>query len=362
MKVLVYPADRYGCGYHRIIWPAQQLIAAGHQVEIAPPGERNIEFTVQHDVVVDARLPEDVDVIVFQRVTHLYLSQAISLLRGRGYAVVVDVDDDLTSIHPENPAWEKLHPRNFNRSTDDGQRHLHSWQYLNDACRAATLVTTSTPKLLERYAKHGRGHVLLNYLAPHYYGLDHVDSNSIVWPASLHSHPNDPEVVGSAISRLVDEGARFTTYGKPIITAARFGISRPTHDTPAQIELEEWPTDVGQHGIGIAPLADTLFNASKSWLKPLEMSAVGVPWVASPRAEYARLHRLGAGVLADKPKHWYREVKDLWLNEPRRRELSEAGRAAAEQLRLEDHAWRWWEAWSNALTVQRSGMIVATAR
>jgi hypothetical protein len=96
------------------------------------------------------------------------------------------------------------------------------------------------------------------------------------------------------------------------------------------------------------------FVSHNSWLKPLEMSACGVPWVASPRAEYARLHALGAGVLADRPRVWYRELKRLRESPGLRAELSEAGRAVAEQLRLSQHAWRWMDAWSHAHELQQA--------
>jgi hypothetical protein len=118
------------------------------------------------------------------------------------------------------------------------------------------------------------------------------------------------------------------------------------------VPFEEWPRAVASVGVGIAPLADTKFNRSKSWLKPLEMSATGVPWVASPRAEYVRLHALGAGVLADRPRVWYRELKRL-RSRLRRNELSEAG-VWWPGLRLRDSAWRWHEARSRAYEMQQA--------
>jgi hypothetical protein len=105
---------------------------------------------------------------------------------------------------------------------------------------------------------------------------------------------------------------------------------------------------VAELGIGIAPLADTRFNRCKSWLKPLELSALGVPWVASPRVEYARLHAEGAGILADTPRRWHRELRRLQLSPALRAELAAAGREVAARFRLEDNAWRWLETWSAA--------------
>lgn len=324
-------------------WPGNLCAAAGHDVTVVAQDERSVRVVMERHTVRDVLVDPGVDVVVLQRVTHAYMAQAVSVMRSKGIAVVVDVDDDLSSIHPSNPAWAAHHPKG---------RGAHSWQHLATACRDATLVTVSTPALLDVYARHGRGHVLPNYLPEHYYGLPRTDSDVIGWPGSFHSHPNDPESVGGAIARLVDEGAEFVMRGDSKGAGQAFGL--PADPPGGGVPIEEWPRAVASLGIGIAPLADTRFNKSKSFLKPMEMSACGVPWVASPRAEYVRLHKMGAGVLADRPRVWYRELKRLRESAALRQELSLAGRAVAEQLRLRDHAWRWMDAWERAYEMQQA--------
>lgn len=358
MKVVVYPADRFGCGSFRMIWPGEQCAADGHDVHVVSQDRRAVRLVMEGHTVRDV-LVDDVDVVVLQRVTHAYMAQAVSVLRSKGITVVVDVDDDLSSIHPSNPAWQMHHPGNEGRRMAGGQVNRHSWRNLATACRDATLVTVSTPALLDVYARHGRGVVLPNYLPDHYFGLPRTDSDVIGWPGSFHSHPNDPEVVGGAVARLVEEGAEFVMRGDSSGAGAAFGL--PQDPPGGGVPIEEWPAAVASLGVGIAPLADTRFNAAKSWLKPMEMSACGVPWVASPRAEYVRLHAMGAGVLADRPRAWYREVKRLRESPALRQELSEAGRAVAAQLRLRDHAWKWQEAWSRAYELQQATARPATA-
>jgi hypothetical protein len=348
VKVIVYPADAFGCGAFRMRWPGEACAAAGHDVHVVEPKDRRLKVSMEGDIVKDV-LDVDADVVVLQRVTHAYMAQAIGVMRAKGITVVVDVDDDLSSIHPSNPAWAVHRPG----------AGLHSWHNVALACRNASLVTVSTPALLDVYARHGRGHVLPNYLPDMYYGLPRTDSDTIGWPGSYHSHPNDPDVVGGAVARLVDEGASFVMRGDPTGAGRAFGLAG---DPPGGgVPIEEWPRAVAELGIGIAPLADTKFNQAKSYLKPLELSACGVPWVASPRAEYARLHAMGAGVLADRPRTWYRELKRLRESAALRAELSEAGRAVAEQLRLRDHAWRWHEAWSRAYELQQATPRTAVA-
>lgn len=356
MKVAVYPADKWGCGHHRLIWVAEILRRQGHDVTIVRGSDRHVEMTIDNrtDRVVNVKVPDDVDVVVLQRVTHRYLAQAVSVLRAEGRTVVVDVDDDLSTIHPDNPAWRALHPGKLHGRVGKGV-DLHNWRNLGVACRDASMITATTPALVERYG-HGRGVVLPNYLASHYYGVKHEDSDLLGWPASLRSHPGDPDVVGNAVTRLVDRGFKFHVASVAEGVGEAFGLDGDDGVSRVEqpVELYDWPGELARLGVGIAPLADTKFNAAKSWLKPLELSAVGVPWVGSPRADYVRLNRLGCGVLVDRPKDWYRVLRSLLTDEDRRSELSAAGRAVAATLRLEDHAWRWWEAWSDALARDRT--------
>jgi hypothetical protein len=353
VRVIVYPADSFGCGHHRLIWPVEVLRAQGHDVQVVKQEARQLMIRMdQDDTVVKVDLAEDFDVVVLQRVTHRNLVGSIRALRSQGVAVVVDVDDDLSTIHPANPAWPMLHPT---LRKGDGPEQLHSWRNLDDACREATLVTATTPALATRYATHGRARVFANYLAAHYYGLERVDSDQVGWPASLASHPNDPDAVGNAVARLVDDGAGFHVVSTAEGVDKAFRIRNASRITQIDksIELHDWPGAISQLGIGIAPLADTKFNRSKSWLKPLELAAVGVPWVGSPRAEYQRLHELGCGLLAEKPNAWYSALRGLRRDASWRADLSEAGRLVAEELRLEKHAWKLWESWADALAIQR---------
>lgn len=355
IAVVTYPADQYGCGHHRVIWPSETLARQGVDVSIVSHENRHVEMVIDdhEDRVVDVNIPEHANVVVLQRVTHKYLAQAVSVIREKGVAVVVDVDDDLTTIHPDNPAWTMLHPTRNGQYV--GKPWKHSWNYLGEACRAATLVVCATPSLLRKYGANGNGVVIPNYLASHYYDVKHEDSDLLGWPASLQSHPNDPDAVGNAVARLVSAGARFHVTSHADGVGAAFGLSGDdvVDRSSGAVELYDWPGTIAKIGVGITPLADTRFNMSKSWLKPLELAAVGVPWVGSPRAEYRRLHELGCGVLADRPKDWFRVLRSLLSDESRRAELSDAGRNVAAQLRLENHAWRWAEAWADALTRER---------
>jgi glycosyltransferase involved in cell wall biosynthesis len=120
------------------------------------------------------------------------------------------------------------------------------------------------------------------------------------------------------------------------------------------LPFDGWMGAISHLGVGVAPLADTSFNAAKSWLKPLELAAAGIPWVASPRIEYQRFAGLGAGLLAEKPKDWYRQLIRLTRDDAFREEQSQAVRSVASNLTIEAHAWRTAEMWHRALELERA--------
>lgn len=348
MKVYVFPADNYGCGWYRLMYAANHLKSQGHDIEVIAPGDPRANMlrgSVQNGRTVAVSAPKDADVMVFQRVTHIQLSQGIPLYRARGIAIVIDMDDDLTAIHPKNPAWMGLHPKS-NRP--------HSWIAAQEACDAATLVTVSTPPLLQRYAAHGRGVVIDNYVPQRYLDIDHKDSAVIGWGGSVSTHPDDLQMTGNSINALLQAGAQFRVVGSGLDVAPTLRLTGGWNNATGIVDIHDWAQALSDNiGIGIAPLADTKFNAAKSRLKMLEYASVGIPVVASPRAEYSKLSAMGVGLLCEKPKEWERTLKALVDSPSLREELAGKGREVASELTIEKNSWRWWDAWTKAYEIQQ---------
>jgi hypothetical protein len=68
----------------------------------------------------------------------------------------------------------------------------------------------------------------------------------------------------------------------------------------------EFPFD-----IGLVPLVDIPFNHAKSFLKGIEYSARGIPFVAQDLPEYQYLSSTGVGRIAHTPDDWVRELTAL---------------------------------------------------
>lgn len=349
MNVYVYPADYYGCGHYRSVWPAMAVGDAHDDIHvtIVPPGHPDGLSAVidRNGGVIDIMYPPNADLIVLQRPTHDQLSQAVTILRSRGIAVVIDIDDDLSCVHPANPAWLIMHPRT---ST------AHSWNNVTRACRDATMVTVSSVALQRRYGAHGRVALLRNCVPQDYLRVPHDDDNVVIgWAGSTHSHPGDMKPMGLAIKRLLAEGQQFMVVGDGTGSAADLALREDPYHTGA-IDFGKWASAVAQIGIGVAPLLDSKFNTAKSWLKPLEYAACGVPWIASPRAEYSSLHWEGCGMIADTPKSWEHNLRRLITNAPFRKDLAARGREVAARWTYQANEWRWAEVWMGAIQFERS--------
>ena len=346
-KIHVYPADMEGCGYFRIIWPGKEVAKNRDlDVQIIPPNQREGSFsaTMHGDQVVDVHMPGNPDVVVLQRVTHAHLAQCVKVLRQKGVVVIIDIDDNLAAIHPQHPAWSWLHPRK-NPDNKNVAYQLNSWHNIEIACRDASWVTVSSDELLGKYAKHGRGSVLRNYLPEGYLKIERAPDNVFGWGGSLKSHPDDPQVTGTSIRQLEKDGHHFRVIG-PVGGLKEALRLNEDPDATGPVKFEDWPHAISQLRVGMAPLADTLFNRCKSDLKPLEYAGLGIPCVMSPRREYRRLHKeTGIGFMAKSGQEWYRHIKRLMEDDVFCDESGFMAREAAAKLTIEQHAWRWREVW-----------------
>lgn len=353
MKIYVYPADRTGCGYYRAIWPAKALIEQGHDIVIVPPnaGEYDMRVETKNGQVTAVHYPEDADVIVMQRVMHYWIAKAIPVLRSLGVAVVVDIDDDLESIHPRHPAFAVLHPK-YNA--------MFNWNLARESCRAATLVTVSTDPLKKLYTPlTGQVRVIKNTVPEQFLNLAPVEGPAVVgWMGSVHSHPEDLQAMGSAPARLQREGVTWKFVGpdRGIQEALRFD-TEPFATGYADME-EIMPLIAKTINVGVAPLQDTRFNRAKSWLKELEYASLGVPSVVSDLPEYRELAQRTGALVAKNPKDWYQKIKRLVRDDDFRISQGKKARRAAQHLTVEEHAGDWLKAWLEAYRLEQTRVTI----
>lgn len=337
MRVSVHPCDRGGCGHYRLLFPTEVLAAEGHDVVVAD----SIDATHQ----VDGRpllAHVDADVVVLQRPLARRTVETIEVLQRHGVAVVVEIDDDFHALPAGHGA---------KRATSVAANPNHNRRWLRKACDLADLVTVTTPALADRYGSHGRVAVLPNYVPAEYLSVPsrhRTVAPTVGWTGSVVTHVGDLEVMGGVIPEvLVETGARFVSWGVGL-TEQAIGVKgrvRPWADLRGA-----YPRQVADLDVGLVPLADIPFNEAKSWLKGMEYAALGVPFIASPRAEYLRLGRevLPSVFVAATPEEWSEGVRVLCDSPAMRADVAGLNREAARTMTYEQHAHRWWDAWRAA--------------
>jgi glycosyltransferase involved in cell wall biosynthesis len=118
-------------------------------------------------------------------------------------------------------------------------------------------------------------------------------------------------------------------------------LDRPCRYTP-------WKTDVwgyfkaNDFDIGLAPLAPTPFNDSKSHIRALEYMALGIPVIAADRPAYRDLVVDGVtGYLVSSAEQWAARLRELINDEAARDELGAKGRQVAQGWTIQT-GWKLW--------------------
>jgi hypothetical protein len=297
------------------------------------------------------RLPAvgSADTVVLNRPLDPGIAEQVRLWTAEGRRVIVDMDDDFDAVVPEH----RIHGK-------------YTTEHLHAACQAATVVTCSTPALVERYG-YGHGTVLRNCIPESYLSVERRSRTPeaaghsapgglwVGWYGSLGSHPNDPAAAGRGVGDALNvvDGAEFVFAGPPADGSRLteiFGLQRPVRELGFQsmiglIQL------ISEFDIGIVPLERSPFNEAKSWLKGLEFAAVGVPVIASWTTEYRRMSD-GKGFgwppacwLANSPAEWKRQLDKLLTRPEWRAQLAQHGREWAAGWTYEKHADDWRTVW-----------------
>ena len=287
MRVDIIPSDKVACAHYRLAWPANAVAEqTDWDVRIHDPGDVTVRRPLAVQGIDDL---ESVDVVVMQRIATPRQVRLIQALQKLGIAVVVDVDDLLSDIEPDNKSWEYWNEEVMN---------LPRYRYLDQATQLADLVTVSSDVLARKYGKHGRVEVLRNGLPNHAYNnpdtvyertLSQAKVGEVVvgWSGSLDSHPHDLEVLGGAVRRVMDEEehVRFHVVGdaQPVAQALNLDPSRVTGT--GWLPFEEYHAALREVDIGLVPLSETRFNRAKSHLKAMEFAAAGAIVIATDLPE-----------------------------------------------------------------------------
>lgn len=281
-RIFFWTAGRTdACTFYRCAEPGRVLRKLGHEVA--------------WDYQVGLATLMTADVVVIQRPTEpnalLLMGKLLALPQDRRPRVVVELDDDLFSLPEHHPVHAMM--------ADPARGYR-----LNEAIGQADVVTVTNEHLADRvrgargYAPHGTVRVVPNYV-PERFVVDKVPElapigkPTITWAGS-DTHRRDFDEVAVPLRKLLRERSDFRVriVGAPYASRLRTAAGMPgvTDVRVAQVPWVEGvdryiPTLAGH--IGLAPLADDLFNRSKSDLRLKELAARGMAVLSSETGPYA---------------------------------------------------------------------------
>lgn len=261
-------------------------------------------------------------VAVVQRLCSRTNLAALQTFKRMGMKVVYDLDDDMWSVPPYNPAHKIL------------KIFLPGF---NICALESDLITVSTPHLKvivqrqiksQRYPDGSWKHcppieVVENSMdfdwfqkLPKKHRKVRKDKVVIGW-AGTNTHTGDVKKVFDLIPGILREfpQVHFELVGLPIPENWKDVADRVT--VRDFVPVAEYPAAWAswQWDLSIAPLEENKFNLSKSSIKLLEAAAVGIPCIASNIGEYnkfcSRSPLLKDTCLADTNTSWNKKIRDL---------------------------------------------------
>lgn len=303
-----------GCGFYRGRQPSAALAAAGVDSTI----RRHITRTFRGAETLAIRTPGDV--IVFQRPMPAEMPSLMRCAVREGRRVVVELDDDVWSIAPHNPA-----ARWFDAAT---------LARLADCCQVAHAVIVSTEPLAARVrAVTGQREIVVipNAVDPALAGPPRPDPEGrplVLGWAGGASHRMDFRVARDAVvAAQRHPGVEVHFYGDDPLCGPP--------PTPGPRAIHRWTADMAEHyrhvatfDVGLAPVENSRFNRSKSALKWMEYALHAVPAVVSAVPCYlGAVRHKETGIVAAGARDWERWALRLVRDAGMRRELGEAARA-----------------------------------
>lgn len=351
MKVLALSADiGSGIDFYRMTEPAR--VARGLGVEVIVDDGLNADITIDPDTQM-ATVHEvftDADVLVIQRPIRQIWTSLIEQAKRQGIATIVEIDDDFSTIHRMNAAYQEPN------ATEPSNPY-----WITQACLAADHVSVSTPAL-EKYAPHGRFSVLRNCVPESALSIvpnTTFSSPVIGWTGTTQTHPTDLQAAKGGIGQVVTKNKvplGIVGDGEDVLTFLSVPWQTPIKATGWVPREDYMQAMADSMTIGVVPLEISPFNQAKSALKGLEMAALGIPFVASPTREYERLEAYGIGKTAKGPGDWRRHLQRLLDRPAEREKLAEQYRETLynESMLYELSAHQWVSVWERAMEYRKS--------
>lgn len=301
IKLTAYQADNGACYGYRLYNPLNTIQSHDENREVW-----DIRITVRYE-------PQDLeasDAIILQRqIDGSAFANAISARRRAGTRVIYETDDDLFNVPWWNPFYEHFQDAAFRQN----------FGFFLEECDAIFVSTEHLKKVYSRY--NDQIYVLPNSIDPNF-AIPRFGNNRIpvIGWAGSGTHRADFERMQPALARLAqDPDLRIRLFWYP-------DFSGPSVQ---QVPWVDWSSyyqclALSDFDIGLAPLAEHIFNRSKSNIRYLEYAMAGTPVIASRVGPYAESIVHGkTGLFVDDDDAWEDTIRGLLRDEDLRHRLAD---------------------------------------
>lgn len=309
-RIFFWAADHAGCATYRCRWPAEMLNQMfGDEVE------------ARYGTLMKPEDREWADVVVGQR---LVLPGPTMFWKGWSETgskrLITEFDDDLFSVESDNINAARV----FNKS--DVQRRLR------ENIMRSHAVTVSTQPLKEAIHREtgyplDKIFVIPNAIDPVLLEdpLDRSEMDgapAVGWLASP-THKKDAKLISRHLKRFMDSHPEAVFHSIGADYSELMGINQSQAKSSGWITPPENAIRKMDYRIGIAPLAGSIFNRSKSDCKFIEMGARKVAPLVSDSPAYSSVRHGETGYVVRYEHDWGKALNTLYRDEDLQTELAE---------------------------------------
>lgn len=306
--------DGTACGYYRVRLPFEEIGRHGHEMKFARDYS---EFDESWPVLLTQRFG--------------YPGFALDWLKlWRRHKLVWETDDDLWNIDPANKRAAAVFTVDYLRSVERCVRTAH-------------LVTVTNEHLAEQMSRFNPNIVIVpNMIDAPLCDASRVRRSQVTvgW-AGGDSHRRDLGLVATPLHRIVrTTEAMVHTIGEDMSSTLRLPADRHRHSgwEPRIIDYYKRV----DFDIGLAPIENTRFTRSKSYIKALEYGALGIPVIASDVGPYREYVDDGVtGFLVRKESEWTDRLNLLIGDADLRESMGQAAREKARKHTIQAGWQRW---------------------
>lgn len=323
-----------GVDFARIIQPMSHLSKhPDFEVHVFDPKEKTDWLTVA----------KEYDIIYFNYLNNAWGFAAMgSMARKFGVKLVMDVDDALWDILPDNPAYEVY--------KKDGEQIKN----FTAICNEVDYITTTSMYLKHVINNNTRKHPTAVKVFPNYIDLDlyshrspFKDTSEIMithFGSTTHFIDLEEEEFIKGMDRIMAEypNVKFRTVGA-FMTKFREKWGQRYENAFGHADIYKWikekfPTYMDEADIIVTPLQKSIYTKSKSSIKFIEASSAGKPGIWQNIRQYDEVVDGNNGFLAETAQEWYDALKMLIDDKTLRKKMGQRAFETVEKYwKIQDH-------------------------